>query len=108
MEILTQEVVTQPAWYVYVGLLTIITCAVLMLFASINDATKLTIGFFTLAIIIGIVLLCVPGKVPTGQMSYTIEITDPAQYKILIKKGYIFERLFENKEIYTIVGDVLK
>ena len=94
MEILTQEVVTQTASYVYMGLLAMITCAVLALIAFANDATKLTIGFFTLAIIIGIVLLCVPGKVPTGQMSYTIEITDPVQYKILIKKGYVFERLF--------------
>lgn len=108
MEILTQEVVTQTASYVYMGLLAMITCAVLALIAFANDATKLTIGLFTLGIIIGIVLLCVPGKVPTGQMSYTIEITDPIQYKILIKKGYVFERLFENKEIYTIVGDVLK
>lgn len=42
------------------------------------------------------------------KMKYTVEITNDAMFKSLVSKGYTIEKVFDNKEIYTIVGDILK
>ena len=46
--------------------------------------------------------------IPTGKYKYIVEITDENKYKELIQKDYTFVRMYDNREIYTIVGDELK
>ena len=108
MEILEIMQVTKTAWWLAAAIMAFVVCGALAIIAASNDSIISTIIFALLALTALVVIVIAPSEVPTDKMSYTIEITDPAQYQILIKKGYSFKRLFENKEIYTIIGDVLK
>jgi hypothetical protein len=108
MEILEIAQVTKTAWWLIVAIMAFFVCGTLAIIVASYDSTILTIIFTLLALISLVIIVIAPSEVPTNQMSYTIEITDPAQYQILIEKGYSFKRLFENKEIYTIIGDVLQ
>ena len=108
MEILASSVVTISAWWSIVSIGVLILCLTLAIVALSNDAYLPAVIFAIIALAAVAVMIFAPSEVPTDQMSYTVEITDPVQYQILVKKGYSFKRLFENKEIYTIIGDVLK
>ena len=108
MEILATSQVMLTPWWIPVAMILTVTCAVGAIIAASNEAYIPTIILSIIAIIAIIVIIFAPHEVPSDKMSYTIEITDSTQYQFLIKKGYTFERLFENKEIYTIIGDVLK
>ena len=108
MEILESCVVTNTAWWLPVSMAVACICLPLAIIAVSNEAHFPAALFATIALIAIAVIIFAPSKVPTDKMSYTIEITDPVQYQILIEKGYSFKRLFENKEIYTIIGDVLQ
>ena len=108
MEILEIAQVTKMAWWLIVAIMAFFVCGALAIIAASNDLPILTIIFAIIALAAIAVMIFAPSEVPTDKMSYTIEITDPAQYQILVEKGYSFKRLFENKEIYTIIGDVLQ
>lgn len=108
MEILEIAQVTKMAWWLIVAIMAFFVCGALAIIAASNGSTIPTIIFALLALISIVIIVIAPSEVPTDQMSYTVEITDPAQYQILVEKGYSFKRLFENKEIYTIIGDVLQ
>ena len=108
MEILEIAQVTKMAWWLIVAIMAFFVCGALAIIAASNDSPILTIIFALIALAAIVVIVITPSEVPTDKMSYTIEITDPSQYQILVEKGYSFKRLFENKEIYTIIGDVLK
>ena len=108
MEILEIAQVTRAAWWLIAGIMAFFVCGALAIIAASNNSAIPTIIFTLLALIALVIIVIAPSEVPTGKMSYTIEITDPAQYQILVEKGYSFRRLFENKEIYTIIGDVLQ
>ena len=107
MEILESYVVTNLTWWFCVSLAIACICLSVTIVTTINDAYLPAAIFAIITLAAIAVMIFAPSKVPTDKMSYTIEITDPAQYQILIEKGYSFTRLFENKEIYTIIGDVL-
>jgi hypothetical protein len=108
MEILESYVVTNAAWWFCVSLAITCICLSLTIVAIINDAYLPAAIFAIITLAAIAVMIFAPSEVPTDKMSYTVEITDPAQYQILIEKGYSFKRLFKNKEIYTIIGDVLQ
>lgn len=108
MEILTTSPVMVTPWWIPVAVILTILCASCAIIAATEEAYISTVIFSIIAIIAIVVIIFAPLEIPSDKMSYTIEITDPTQYQLLIKKGYTFERLFENKEIYTIIGDVLK
>lgn len=108
MEILEIAQVTKTAWWLAAAIMAFFVCGVLAIIFASNDAPIPTIIFTLLALIALVIIVIAPSEVPTDQMSYTVEITDPTQYQTLVEKGYTFKRLFENKEIYTIIGDVLK
>ena len=108
MEILKIAEVTEVAWWFIVSIITVAVSLLLVVMAAVDDCDVLGIIFTIIGIIAVIVIIFAPSVIPTGKMSYTIEITDPSQYQTLVEKGYSFERLFENKEIYTIIGDVLQ
>lgn len=108
MEILESSVVTNIAWWFPVSLAIACICLPLTIIAASNDAYIPTAIFAVITLAVIAVIVFAPSEVPTDKMSYTVEITDPAQYQILVEKGYSFKRLFENKEIYTIIGDVLQ
>lgn len=108
MEILEIAQVTKITWWLAAAVMALFICGALAIIFASNDAPIPTIIFTLLALISIVIIVIAPSEVPTDQMSYTIEITDPAQYQILVEKGYSFKRLFENKEIYKIIGDVLQ
>lgn len=108
MEILEIAQVTKTAWWLLASIMALIICLPLGIIAASNDAYIPSAIFAVIALAAIAVIVFAPSEVPTDKMSYTIEITDPAQYQILVEKGYSFKRLFENKEIYTIIGDVLQ
>ena len=108
MEILTTSPVMVTPWWIPVAIVLTVVCAACAIIAANEEVYILTAIFSIIAIIAIVVIIFAPHEIPSDKMSYTIEITDPAQYQILIEKGYSFTRLFENKEIYTIIGDVLQ
>ena len=108
MEILESCVVTNTAWWFIASLMAAVICLPLAIIAASNDAHFPAALFAIIALAAIAVIVFAPSEVSTDKMSYTIEITDPAQYQILIEKGYSFKRLYETKEIYTIIGDVLQ
>jgi membrane protein YdbS with pleckstrin-like domain len=108
MEILEIARVTTVAWWLVVSVMALSVCLLSALIAASNDAYLPAIICAIIALAAIAVIVFAPSEVPTDKMSYTVEITDPAQYQILVEKGYTFKRLFENKEIYTIIGDVLQ
>ena len=93
----------------YISFLCISSLLALMFGVIFIASDHYIIGTICLILgIIGLIIIVIlPAENASKQMMYTVEITDPAQYQILIERGYSFKRLFENKEIYTIVGDVL-
>lgn len=71
------------------------------------------IGIICLSIFIILIIISMAFKtniysIPTGEYKYIVEITDETKYKELIQKDYTFVRMYDNREIYTIVGDELK
>ena len=108
MEILEIAQVTKMSWWLIASLIALSMCSLLAIIAVSNDAYFPAAIFAIIALAAIVVIVLAPSEVPTDKMSYTIEITDPTQYQILVEKGYSFKRLFENKEIYTIIGDVLQ
>ena len=108
MEILESYEVMILAWWIVLSAGILIASGILAIIAVSNDQHVLFMICALLCIAAVCVLIFAPTYIPNGQMSYTIEITNPAQYQILVEKGYSFKRLFENKEIYTIIGDVLQ
>ena len=108
MEILASSSVMETTWWSLVALAVVIIGVVATILAAADDYTMVA-AIFAIIVIIGIIVLIVtPSEMPTDQMSYIVEITDNTLFHSLINKGYSFTRLFENKEIYVIVGDVLK
>ena len=108
MEVLEFSQVMQIGWWVFVAAIVMIISGCLSIIAASNSAYIFSAILGILCLISLIVLIATPTYAPTNKMSYTIEITNPAYYKTLVEKGYSFTRLFENKEIYTIIGDVLQ
>ena len=108
MEILEIAQVTKTAWWLVASIITLVIFLPLAIIAASNDANFPAALFAVIALAAIAVIVFAPSEVPTDKMSYTVEITDPTQYQILVEKGYSFTRLFENKEIYTIIGDVLQ
>lgn len=108
MEILTTSPVMITPWWMPVAIVLTVVCTVCAIIAANEEAYIPTAILSIIAIIAIVVIIFAPHEIPSDKMSYTIEITDPAQYQILVEKGYLFKHLFENKEIYTIIGDVLQ
>ena len=59
---------------------------------------SLTIGASFLALVI-------PNEYATGKYKTIIEITDNSKYQELVDNKYEFTKLYENRNIYEIVGD---
>ena len=108
MEILATSPVMVVPWWIPVAILLTVVCTVCAIIAANEEAYIPTTILSIIAIIAIVIIIFAPHEIPSDKMSYTIEITDQAQYQILVEKGYLFKRLFENKEIYTIIGDVLQ
>ena len=107
MEILTTAAIMKVAWYVPLIVAVFFISGIMSIVTASND-TYIAFTICVLLCVASIILIfTLPTEIPNGQMSYTIEITDSAQYQTLVEKGYTFKRLFKNKEIYTIIGDVL-
>ena len=108
MEILKTVPVMEHTWYFGILIAWIVfgTCAACILVGAKQKVLSASVCIF---VIVAVILLCtVPVFHETGKMQYTIEITEPAQYQVLADKGYTFEKVYETKNIYTIVGDVLE
>jgi hypothetical protein len=92
----------------------VVMVATIILFATLsNDSSggHCFAAIFGLLITIVLVAVIAIGarKVPTGEHTYTISITEPTTYKELIDKGYkISEPLYDNMNIYEITGDPLQ
>ena len=94
---------------VFIVGVTSIICFIIGAFNDISD--ELTVVSSSIALLmIGVSIFFTNElyRVPTGKCTYIVEITDEAKYKELVEKGYTFERLYENKEIYSITGGELE
>lgn len=112
MEILKTTQLMITPWWFPVSIIVIFVAILVAFGATISQEDgKISIALIIsiiIMIIAGCIMIFMPSEIPSGQMSYTVEITDPAQYQFLVDKGYSFTHLFENKQIYTIIGDVLQ
>lgn len=89
-----------------IGIVLIISAIALHTETIRSRVTASVIGI----ILIGIAILCgvKSANSDTGKRRYTIQLTEENKYAELIQKGYKFERkLYDNIEIYEIVGDPL-
>lgn len=80
---------------------------ILLVSMSVKSGIGVIIGL-TLSIISLCLFIFAPLNNLTDQAKYIVEITDQSKYKELIDAGYTFQRLYENYNIYEIVGGVLK
>lgn len=108
MEILESSNITATPWWTIVAVIMIGSGIVLGLIAFVDEQIGKSAIFLIIALIGLLIIFITPTEIPTDKMSYTVEITDDTLYQTLINKGYSFKRIFENKEIYTIIGDVLQ
>ena len=108
MEILASNEVTTMSWWAVFAIIAMGVGAVGGFYCACENMRTGALILLTVALIGVIVLIVAPISMPSGKMSYTVEITDNTMFQSLIQKGYTFERLFDNKEIYKIIGDVLK
>ena len=108
MEILESSNITATPWWTIVSVIMIGGGIVLGLIAFVDEQIEKSAIFLIIALIGLLIRFITPTEIPTDKMSYTVEITDNTLYQTLIDKGYSFKRIFENKEIYTIIGDVLQ
>ena len=108
MEILKAAPVMEHTWYFEILIAWIVcgTCAACILIGAKQKALTASICIFVVVAVI--LLFTVPIFHETGKMQYTVEITEPIQYQVLADKGYTFEKVYETKNIYTIIGDVLE
>lgn len=52
---------------------------------------------------------CIWLALPTGTAEYTVEITDDSYFKWIVDNGYtVKDKLYENRDIYKIVGTVME
>ena len=108
MEILESSNITATPWWTIVAVIMIGSGIVLGLIAFVDEQIGKSVIFLIVALIGLLIMFITPTEISTDKMSYTVEITDDTLYQTLINKGYSFKRIFENKEIYTIIGDVLQ
>lgn len=88
------------------GIVLIISAIALNTETTRSRVTASVIGI----ILIGIAILCgvKSANTDTGKRRYTVQLTEESKYVELIQKGYKFERrLYDNMEIYEIVGEPL-
>lgn len=116
MEILKDVVIMDwPQWVDICFILNLVAMVItIILFATLNNDSS---GGHCFAAIVGllmsialVVVMAVGAKkVPTGEHTYTVSITEPTVYKELIDKGYkISEPLYDNMDIYEVTGDPLQ
>ena len=61
-----------------------------------------------LAIILPIIYPEYTFDVPTKTHKYVVEITDAEKYKELVDDGYTLDKLYDNRDIYMLTGDVIE
>lgn len=68
--------------------------------------------FFVMVVILAIVLPIIYPEytfdVPTKTHKYVVEITDAEKYKDLVDNGYTLDKLYDNRDIYMLTGDVIE
>lgn len=71
-----------------------------------------TAGFCATILLFSIVFSCVFPEytfdVPTKTHKYVVEITDAEKYKELVDNGYTLDKLYDNRDIYMMTGDVIE
>ena len=69
-------------------------------------------GFFVMIVILAIILPIIYPEytfdVPTKTHKYVVEITDEEKYKELVDNGYTLDKLYDNRDIYMLTGDVIE
>lgn len=108
MEILASSAMVEFTWHFQVLVLLAIVAGIVSTVGFSTDYPKVGSISFIILIVCLVLAFTLPITRETGTIKYTVEITDADQFKILAQKGYTFKQLFENKEIYEIVGEVLK
>lgn len=116
MEILKDVVIMEwPDWVAVVFMLNAAAILItIILFGTVNNSSSSGHCFAAIVgLVVSIVLIATliigAKKMPTGEHTYTISITEPTAYKELIDKGYkISEPLYDNMDIYEVTGDPLQ
>ena len=104
MEILSSQIMKEMSLWSALSFSGTLIALVMAIILLKEEYTFLGTMFLAISIVCFIILISIPIYKETGEISYTIEITDSSSYKTLIDKGFRFEKLFENKDIYTIIG----
>ena len=90
----------------------LITTALAVTIGFWNEVNSRKRGVLIVFIVIACVLLvstCIWLASPTGMAEYTVEITDDSYFKWIVDNGYtIKDKLYENRNIYKIVGAVME
>lgn len=113
MEILVNEgmcfgVDTLGVIVLIIGILGIIFFLIGMAIDASDELTLISLGFALIATIASLLFTNELYRIPTGEYTYVVEITDETKYKELVEEGYTFKRVYENKEIYSITGGELE
>lgn len=113
MEILVNEgmcfgVGTLGVIVLIIEILGIIFFLVEMAIDASEELILISLGFALIATIASLLFTNELYRIPTGEYTYVVEITDETKYKELVEEGYTFKRVYENKEIYSITGGELE
>lgn len=112
MEILLDcGMVTKTGAGFFLALFFIIVGTMLGILLLTDDCWKSGIVCFGIAAMGIMSLITIPecrANIPTNVYKYVIEITDENKYKELVDSGYSLDKLYENRNIYKITGDVLE
>jgi len=72
------------------------------------DIAGVFFGIFLFTCVISIIYPEYTFDVPTKTHKYVVEITDAEKYKDLVDNGYTLDKLYDNRDIYMLTGDVIE
>lgn len=104
MEVLKADVIVEVPWWQYFALgLGVVGVLVAVISSIIKDYNWTFVGIATIAVAI-ILALFSPQEIYTEKWRSTVEITELEYYKLFVQEGYTFNRIYDEREIYEIVG----
>ena len=112
MEILLDRgVVTTMGYGAVIAIFTMVFGLIAVIVSVCSNHYELA-GFFVMMVILAIVLPIIYPEytfdVPTKTHKYVVEITDAEKYKDLVDNGYTLDKLYDNRDIYMLTGDVIE
>ena len=105
----TSQVAPRLAFFLAIILMGCTLGITLGFWNEVNSRKRAIMVVLTVIAFVLLVSACVWLALPTGTAEYTVEITDDSYFKWIVDNGYtIKDKLYENRNIYKIIGAVME